>query len=105
MNNEHVTPPNGFFVYLSENGEWVMDCNRFSTIVVTEDIRREMEEQQNILWRDDYAELPDVGQVVGRVEGARRSFDSLDSLCAVMPHLWGWVTGIEDDIPEFISGD
>lgn len=103
--NDRQLPPNGFFVYLNEEGDWVMDANRFTKVTVTIDIRREMEENMRDLaesfgYNDYDLNLPQVGETVGRAETARRVFGSLDKVCEVMPTLWGWVNGFEDEIPE-----
>lgn len=105
MNDEKQLPPNGFFVYLNEEGDWVMNANRFTKVVVTSDIRREMENDirdlaESFGYEDYEPNLPHVGDVVGRAETASRVFDSLDRVCEVMPTLWGWVNGFEEEIPE-----
>lgn len=107
--------PNGVLVYLNqETGEWVMSVNRFTKKMVTEDHYSELIGQAKEFLReaqaaghdvvdpdDEYAireRLPKIGEEISGLESLNRVLDGgLEEAADLLPKLWGWLVGIDED--------
>lgn len=108
--------PNGVLVYFNqETSEWVMSVNRFVKKQIDEDgvlelvsqakdFLRMAEEQGHHLGVDPDDEdgirerLPKVGEEVDGLESLNRVLErGLDEAAEIIPKLWGWLIGIDED--------
>lgn len=113
MNTENM--PSGVLVYLNpETGEWVMSVNRFTKKMVTEEHYVELIGQAKDFLREARAaghevvdpddedaireRLPQVGEEISGLESVNRVLEGgLEEAADILPKLWGWIVGIDED--------
>jgi hypothetical protein len=110
------TPPNGVLIYLDEKGQWVISANRFLTKVLDQELYETMFEQARQFLReardegheglvdpeDDDAiaeRLPNIGESIPGMENVNRVVESLDEAASVIPKLWAWIVGLDEEVP------
>lgn len=108
--------PNGVMIILDpESGQWQMSVNRVQRSVVTSEMYAEMfseakqwlrEARDNglpVVDPDDddsiIERLPKVGDFAPTsLESVSRTLDGgLEEAASILPNLWGWIVGIDDE--------
>lgn len=116
MNSSLDNLPNGVLVILDpETGQWKMSVNRVKRAVMTDEIYSQMfaeakqwlqearDQGLPVVDPDDEEgireRLPKVGELAPLgLESAERILDGgLEEAAMILPNLWGWLTGLDED--------
>lgn len=108
--------PNGVLIILDpESGEWKMSVNRVKRVVMTHELYAKMfaeakewlqeakEQGLPVVDPDDddgiRERLPKVGEFAPtELESVSRTLDGgLEEAASILPHLWGWIVGLDDE--------
>lgn len=107
-------PPNGVLIYHEPTtGRWILSANRFTTKVINDesiatmvqmarrmnDIPDEISDdeiRQRIVGDMDFK----IGESATALESANREVNSLEEGAQIVPTLWGWLMGLDEDPPE-----
>lgn len=113
--NTQEKMPNGILIILDpETGQWTLSINRFVTKIITQEIYAELLSQAKEFLReardqgfpvvdpdDDDAimeRIPGIGDEVQHIESNSRILDGgLEEAASILPNLWGWIVGIDDE--------